>query len=231
MLRKHAIVAGAVAALLSCGAQADISYGNYDSAAQLKWIKASTLAEGQALGFRAATTAEFSAYLTQGGYGAPSATQEFFSRSVVTPRMGFKEDTFVRPSMPYEYQGSSVSMGWLDGSPNQIGALMNTTGKQQSPCYPGDYSYQCYSAIYVHEAAYGTLGEMVQGQHDRYAYGVGGDWAGALAEIKQSTGGYNLSYFMVASAVPEPGSLLMMGLGLAGIGALVRRQGKRHEQG
>lgn len=223
-IRYATFWAGAVSALLSCAAHASVSYGAYDSAAQLTWIKASTLDEGYSLGFRAATAGEFSAYLTQGGFGTPSSTQEFFSRTVVAPRMGFAVDTYVQPSMPYEYNGPAVTMAWLDGGA-KLGALMNTTGKQQSQCYPGDYNYRCYSAIYVNEAAYGTLGEMLAGQHDGYSYGVGGDWKGALAAIKSSKGDYSLDYFMVSS-VPEPGSWLMMGLGLAGLAALQQRKAR-----
>lgn len=221
---RHAIVAGAAMALLSSAAQATITYGNADATTGTNWIKATTLAEGQAQGFRAATTDEFSAYLTHGGFGAPSATQEFFSRTVLSPRMGFATDTYVPPSMIYEYAGPGVTLGLLDGKTTQVGAIMSTTGRQQSPCYPGDYSYQCYSTIYVNEAAFGSLSEMEAGQHDRYSYGVGGDWKGALSNLKQPDGGYKLSYFMVS--VPEPSTWMMLSLGLVGAG-LARRRATR----
>jgi len=214
---------GLLAACLANAAHANIVQGAVDPTTGQQWIKASTLAEGEAQGYRAATTAEFSGYLTHGGFGLPSETQEFFSRTVKTPLMGFVADTYVAPSMPYEYSGPGVVMGLLDGSAEQVGAMMNTSGRQLDYCPGSDY-YGCYKSIPVNEAAYGKLSEFAAGQHDRYAYGVGGDWAGALNNLKQAGGGsYPLSYFML-SAVPEPATYALMGMGLFLLAGVARKR-------
>lgn len=201
---------GLLAACLTNVAHAAIEKGVSDPVTGQEWIRADTLEQGEALGYRAATTAEFSAYLTHGGFGNPSTTQEFFSRSVTSPLMDFTADISLEPAMFGQYGGPNVVMGWLDGSKEQVGAIMHTWGRQlkeSEDCWYAN-SPACYTIFQVNEAAYGTLSEFVAGQHDRYAYGVGGDWAPAARALTQSSG----SYYML-SAVPEPSTYALMGIG------------------
>jgi hypothetical protein len=230
------IVAAALAVTMGFSgvAHAAVERGLTDQVTGQSWIRATTVDEGLSLGYHAASTAEFSAYLTNGGFGAESTTQEFFSRTVSKDLMGFASNANLLSIMPYEYGGPSVALGWLNGQSNMVGAMLHTSGSQMTAC-PGGYSYNCYTTIYVNEAAYGTLSEMESGLHDRYSYGAaspnapagygakGGDWVGALAKIKQPDGSYPMSYFMVSS-VPEADTLAMLGMGLVAMALTVRRR-------
>jgi PEP-CTERM motif len=218
--RHIAIATLAGMSLWSHAAMATIAPGINDPVTGTPWIKASTLEEGLAQGFRLATPQEFSDYLGHGGFGVPSATQEFFTRTASRSLMGFASDTYVPPAMPGQYGGPSVAFGRLAGGVDQLGAIMATSGSQLDFC-PGSNAYNCYKTIYVNEAAFGELSAMAAGQHDRYAYGSGGDWAGALKNLKQADGSYKLGYFMISS-VPEPRSWMLMGLGLLAISAAGR---------
>jgi PEP-CTERM motif len=219
-----------MAALLLCTlgalgqAQAGISTGVADPVTGQSWIRATTLQEGLDAGFVPASTADFSAYLQHGGFGGPDANQEFWTRTSAAALMGFQADAYVSSSMPYEYSNPSVALGWLNGNTSTLGAILFTTGRQMGAC-PGSYSYGCYSAIYVNEAAYGPLGEFLAGQHDRYSYATNGDWKSALSKVAQGDGTYKAGYFMLR-AVPEPSTWSLMGLGLVALAWGTRRAGR-----
>lgn len=225
MLRL-AVTAAIVAATQST-AFAAIDQGIDDPRTGARWIQADTLAEGTALGYRLATTAEFSDYLLSGGYGTYGA-QQFFSREVSSSRMGFDADTYVRVSdmLRTQYSSPAVTMGRLAGD-DMVGGLLVTSGTALGVC-PNGTSYNCYRTFYAHEGAYATLADLQAGKYDFYSYTDSGDWVGALNNLKQADGTYQLGYFMISN-VPEPGTVGLMGLGLAAVAWAARRQ--RGERG
>jgi hypothetical protein len=126
--------------------------GVFDSSTGLKWIKATTLEEGQALGYRAATASEFNSLMLGTGWTASPSSEmqwslttgfryeQFYKSSSVSGSnatrslvyniapVSFAWDADIQGSydMGLSIPGYSVNMGWLDGgSGQQVGAWLD----------------------------------------------------------------------------------------------------------
>lgn len=223
---RTTLCAGLVSAALANSAHAAIKHGDDDPVTGWGWIKATTLAEGQALGYRAASTAEFSAYLQHSGYVGPSNNGEYYrAGSAGIPRalLGFSVDLYLPSATPYDFGDPRVIIGWLDGSTEQVGAALYTSGTFFSIECPTDPN-GCFYTVNVMEAAHGSLQGMVAGQHDNLTYAMGGDWVSALQALREPDGSYALQYFMVAVPEPSAWALAAGGLGIAAVSAHRRRR-------
>jgi hypothetical protein len=223
---KHNYLLGAFLTLSSVSiAEASVTLAAFDAKTGLRWAKASELREGETQGYRAATTEEFTTYVTNVGF-KNAGDQQFYGASA-RPLLGFASDVTLRSSMEHTYRDPIMSLGWLDGRTDQIGALLYDVGRKQAQCTPSDYIWMCFEPFYVHVAAFGSLSEMRAGKHDSYHYTNGGNWASALSQLAYPMnsplrGTYNMSYFMVAEG-PEPSTWGLVGIGLLALGVFKRR--------
>jgi hypothetical protein len=217
----------AVLAAMAGGAQASVEYGRIDGISGLMWIKADTLAEGESLGFRPATSQDFFRYLNNADFHAskyyaayPNPGYRLYYAGYASNKlMGFNGDIVLNSPQP-DMSDISVSMGLLDGD-GKVGALSYVTILNETRCGQGNPCPPL--TLTVTEAAYGTLAEFETVQADNVLPPLVGDWVAALAQLRQADGTYKLGHFMVSS-VPESGTLPLMMAGLLGMALVARRK-------
>lgn len=214
-------------------ANIDAHAGVFDGKTGLQWVKASTLAEGQALGYRLATADEFRTFLTDKGwtaksgmtdqwaltsgfsygtsssYNSPGASSGSSSTVTNLASVSFSPDASASTSGYLGAATLSVSLGWLDnGAGGTLAGAWFDRNDNGGGCSGGRSTYCSSVTAYKHDAAVASFADL-----------PGGDYAAALAKVTPAS----VSYYMVAS-VPEPGTLTLMGLGLAGFLLVARRQ-------
>lgn len=243
--------------LLSSHAHAYIDYGATngvagvtDSATGLTWVVASSLDEGAAAGFRAASTNEFRQFLTDKNWvkAAGAGEQYSLSTGTTTPdgRGGQKINapvvTFnllqhlhgygqnIDPTLmtPYLY-GDPV---FLDGgSTGQAGFLVSE--QIYGSYYTGGRTGSTVNTTtFVNAALIGNVAQAKQGVYDTSLI----HWSNLMINTGELKSGasqddpsawmyhvWPTPYFMVAS-VPEPETSAMLGLGLVLGGLLMRRR-------
>lgn len=215
--------------------------GVLDQSLGLYWIKATSLEEGMAQGYRLATAAEFQSLLLDKGWTADDNLGKqwsltsglnyinssiFYESHNLVSETSTRESNLANASFNADATGVgrpgwgsgtlSASLAWLDGG---------SAGLQLGAWLDNKFTYHIQGAApqaidstvtqYTHTAAVDSL-EALQGR--------GGNWAIVTGGVKSSS----LSYFMVSS-VPEPSAAWTMGLGLLAVGAVsgLRRRGWR----
>lgn len=214
-------------------ASTNIKTGVFDEQSGLQWIKATTLAEGGAQGFRAATSAEFSAFLSHEGWvkrtGAGAVYQLPAPTSILTayswPAFGSDAHMYNGANFP-EYHNFDASMGWLNGvAGGDVGAIFTTVvSSYMSNC---DLHSNYCSKIpdqTTRDALVADVKSLAGGAYDSFAPYSQNPWSKffstdpasyTLTPVSRIDGQVALSYFMVA-AIPEPGSIWMMLIGGGG---------------
>jgi hypothetical protein len=221
--------------------------GVYDSLSGLNWIKASSLEEGQALGYRAATSSEFSSLMLDKSWTATPSSQgqwslttgfDYKDSRIVSSNYGgtYATTSSVTNLAPFsfskdatvslaEHMGEgtggtdvSVTLGLLDGGVGQQVAAWLDRDSHNQLCYGSNRTSGCMSAnVHVFSAVVADLQRLKSGAYDTAS---STDWATTLATLPA---GQSPSYFMVA-AIPEPGTQALMGLGLVGLLLLARHR-------
>jgi hypothetical protein len=221
--------------------------GVFDSSTGLKWIKATTLEEGQAQGYRAATASEFSSLMLGTGWAAAPGSERQWSLSsggvkttdyhstggtggynstentqLNLAPISFAWDADIQGSsgmgMGLNKPGLSVTMGWLDGGiGQQVGAWLDHSSYSYYHSAMNRTVSTSSWVVHGYSAVVADLQSLKSGAYDT---DTNKDWVTALATLPS---GRSPSYFMV-STVPEPGTQALMGLGLAGLLLVARRR-------
>lgn len=219
--------------------------GVFDSQAGLQWIKATTLAEGEAMGFRAATSEEFHAFLSHQGWETRPGTDAVYRlpapTSILTayslPAFGSDAHMYNGANFP-ELHNFDASMGWLNGVAGaDVGAILTTVVSNSMPIFMGRSNPPLYvSDQYTYDALVADVQRLAGGAYDSFAPYSQNPWSMflstapssyTLTPVSRIDGQVVLPYFMVAS-IPEPGSIWMMLMGgMAVIGVASRRHHHR----
>jgi hypothetical protein len=219
----------------------DTHSGVFDTTTGLQWIRATTLQEGQAQGFRLATTSEFRALMLDKGWAAAGVTDQWtftggFSYEEATLSTAFGRSSssstsvenlasvsFKRDAVAFApHITLSVTLGLLDsGGQSQVGALFDNEWGFTNSGGSGSGNWSTETHRYTHDAVLANLSDLESGVYDSSSHATGGNWSGALGGLPQSS----VMYFMVAN-VPEPSSCALISLGLAG-GAIMARRRRR----
>ncbi len=214
-------------------AKIDAHAGVFDAQTGLQWVKASTLAEGQALGYRLATADEFRTFLSDKGwtakpgmadqwaltsgfsygtsssYSSPGASSGSSNSVTNLASVSFSADASASTSGYLGAATLSVSVGWLDnGAGGTLAGAWFDRSDSGGGCSGGRSTYCSTVTAYKHDAAVAAFADL-----------PGGDYAAALAKVTPAA----VSYYMVSS-VPEPGTLVLSTLGLAACVLVARRQ-------
>lgn len=236
-----------MSSITTTSAVLDVRKSVIDDRTGLQWIKASTLAEGESQGYRAATAAEFRALLSDFGASAVTGkTDEWtlnnglsYQEKVHTAGNMMSSDSTntVSNLAPFSFQSDAykstwdqlsstyldVSMGWLQGAGGlQVGAVFDFSTRTSNQCSGGGSYSSCFSGTsYKHDAVIANLTDLQTGVYDSAGHTTGSNWSGLLATMSQP--GQTMAYYMVAS-VPEPGTGALMVAGLAGLVLAARRR-------
>lgn len=206
-----------------------------DQQTGLQWIKASSLEEGQAIGYRAATADEFRSllssnnwtvnpeaanqwtqssgldYRTRSTYSTLGSSSATYTTVSNMPSISFEYDAFGSTWIPEQSTVYKVSLGLLDDGVGGVltGALytQNRTSSSFQPSASGT-STSSSSTSYTNTAALAPFADLPTGA-----------FASGMSQVNPSA----LSYYMVAS-VPEPSTWGLMLLGLAGAVVATRQR-------
>lgn len=218
--------------------------GVFDAQSGLQWIKATTLAEGEAMGFRAATSAEFSAFLSHEGWVKRTGTDAVY-------RVPAQPPIFTAYSLPafgsdaHMYNGANfperlnfdASIGWLNGvAGGDVGALFTTVLSNSMPVFNGRSNpVSSIPDEYTRDALLADVKGLAGGAYDSFAPYSQNPWSRflstdpasyTLSPVSRIDGQVALSYFMVA-AIPEPGSIWMMLMGGMAVSGVASRRRRR----
>jgi PEP-CTERM motif len=233
MKRQHTAVLLATAIGLMAGAaHASVSYtkdaqGYYqtsviDNNAQLAFAGFNTLAAGEAQGYRLATSQEFLGLMSSAGYTVGTYAGQPYgsiaSAAVEIPGVNnyFNFYTITNP------ERHETQLGWLaSGEGIQLARL--TDNYVPHSCQYGEPGYYQNYTTYCGGRADSTVTlEAVKPVGTTYTPSV--MEFNTMSPYYGSGGGTRLAAgFIMAKAVPEPGSYALMGLGLCAL-ALVRRK-------
>lgn len=210
-VKNTQILSKSLVVLVLLGATAAAQADYTDAVTGLTWTKQTTIAEGEAFGFRAATTDDFKALMANIRMTDSSGTG-FYTAGWYNPGgPGAAFESFFNERSQYSYSRSSgstastmsfesatMSSGWLDGvTHGMIAATASTYGSDRSGAGKGyNAALKPWSAVE----------------------------AGALFP-DHLTVALRTNYFYMVS-VPESGSAAMMGLGMAALFCVSARRRK-----
>lgn len=247
MLTKRFSAITLIATFTLPAAHATVTTGALDSSTGLQWAYASSVSEGQSQGYRAATAEDFQTLLgdadltvnaSQGsaiaqgefGFGPPSDAQGNTLLGSLTIPTGSilgmtAQKTLTGPTGASTSLG--VAFGWLGGQPGQMGAVGHYDEQRALGCTSGKVCATVMQTRTTDLAGWGTLDELLTGQHSALVSAVDGSTPWSLG-LQRSVGA-NWGYYMVkASAVPETSTGLSLALGLLGLGLAARRARRSH---
>jgi MYXO-CTERM domain-containing protein len=247
MLMKPLTVVALSAALVLPAAHAAVTTGALDSITGLQWAYASSVGEGQSLGYRAATIDDFQTLLTdaglavnvgqgsairqsafgfgpssdgQGNTQLGSLTFAYGSILGMAPQKSLSATTLATSSI-------GVAFGWLGGQAGQMGAVGHYEDERSLPCGTGGVCATVMQTRTTDLAGWGTVEELMAGQHSTLVSATDGSTPWSLG-LQRSVGA-NWGYHMVkTSAVPEASTGLTLALGLLGLGLSARRARRSH---
>lgn len=219
------------------------SSGVFDTTSGLQWIKATTLEEGTAQGFRLATADEFRSLMQNKGWASVSGLSDqwtltsgysyrrvdsYGSSTYTFVESNFAPISFATDATTYvagkKYFGGplTVTLGLLEGgNGRQVGAMFDETDNLGASMCGRTGCQEDHQRYYYHDAVIANLSDLQSGAYNSTSHATNSNWSNLMANLPKTEQEAAVMYFMVA-AIPEPSSCILMALGLAGVGLVAR---------
>jgi hypothetical protein len=189
---------------------------NQDDASGLLWHAFETPVAGEQAGFRAATAQEFAGYLVSAGYGV--GADGSWSRVGKPVPVVSGLDLYSSSSNDLAWLGyhDAAYYGWVDSKAGR--QLVSMSDELRTVCDAQRYCVSTTTSIAKFGDLASALGPtFVPSESNMWRYG---DLS--VSAVKPDAP----NFIMVQTAVPEPTTYVLMGLGLVGIAGVRARRSK-----